>query len=259
MWERIKGFWGNKPQKKQAEKPTSHLNHSIYIEKILQNLITSRSILSIQFPGSSEIFVSLLLEIHPTQEYIILDEITPIEGHHLAIQGNPFTISSKEQGVFLSFNTRIIQHSDQNELSFYYLPYPQDVNYKQRRQSYRVPVLYENSLRADLYLPNQPRIAAKVADISVSGVRLAVKYNITPVVEGMRFIDQCLLVSPYTKPTSFSLEIKRVYYDLSQKSTILCCQFLDVTADKQLYLIELVGKMQQSKIMNRFNDGKKTS
>ncbi|MCS5708634.1 flagellar brake protein [Candidatus Berkiella cookevillensis] len=259
MWERIKHFWGHAPQKKQEEKPTPHLNHSIYIEKILQNLINSRSMLSIHFPGSAETFVSMLLEIHPNQEYIILDEITPIEGHHLAIQGSPFTVASKEQGVFLSFGTRIIQHADQNELSFYYLPYPKDVNYKQRRQAYRVPVLHDNSLRADLYLPNQPRISAKVADISVSGVRLTVKYNITPVVGDMRFIDQCLLISPYTKPTSFSLEIRRVYYDLSQKSTILCCQFLEVTADKQLYLIELVGKMQQSKIMNRFNDGKKTS
>lgn len=259
MWERIKNFLGHEPKKELEEKPTPNLNHSIYIEKILQNLIESRSMLTVHFPNSSDTYVSMLLEIHPGREYIILDEITPIEGHYKAIQGTPFTVASKEQGVFLSFSTRILEHADQKDLSFYYLPYPTDVNYKQRRQAYRVPVLQDNSLRADLYLPNQPRIPAKVADISVSGVRLVVKYNITPVIDSMRFIDQCLLISPYTKPTSFSLEIKRAYYDLSQKSTILCCQFLDVTADKQLYLIELVGKMQQNKIMNRFTQGKNIS
>lgn len=242
------------PNENQSQQ--SHQAQSIYIDKILQSLVESRAMLTIHFQDTLDTYASMILDIDKNKQYIILDEIAPAEGHYKAIQGVPFTVSSREHGIFISFKTSLKRHVDDQNLSFYYLTYPTDINYKQRRKAYRVPAWQENNIRADIYLPDQPRIAARIADISVSGARLLIRHNITNAIDGLKYIDQCLIISPFMKPTSFSLEIKNSYYDLAHKSTVLCCQFLDVSADKQLYLIELVGKLQQNKIQQKFGTKK---
>jgi len=253
MWKLIKKYLSKEPRVEEAIKEeTVSPSHQLYIEKILQNLIDSRSILSIQFPQTNLNSASILLEIDRKNDYIIIDEITPIEAHNKALQGTPFTITAREHGISLSFQSRVFKHVDDKDVSFYYLPYPHEVQYQQRRKAYRVPIQSDKSLRADIFLPNQPRLTAKVSDISVTGLRIYVKYNIMDVLDSIRYIDQCLLISPYAKPTTFSLEIRDAFYDISLKSTVLCCEFMNVSADKQLFLIELVGKLQHNQVMDRF-------
>lgn len=256
MFQKLKKFFSDKKSKPKEDIQTvaSQMNQFVYIDKILHNLAQNRTQLSIRFPSSSDTFASMLLSVDNQKNYIILDEIAPTEGHFRAINGTPFTISTREQGVFLSFDSKVVKHVEDNNLSYYHLPYPHDVKYTQRRKAYRVPLQPHHGLRADIFLPNQPRISADVTDISVSGLRLLIKHNITSTLDSMKYIDQCLLVSSDMKPTRFSLEIKDVYYDIAKKATILCCQFLDINADEQLFLIELVGKLQQNKIMQRFSN-----
>lgn len=257
MWQRIKEFLTDANKKHKVDldmtpSPAKEIDQFYYIDKILKNLTADRTLLTITFHDSSETYSSILLSVDKEKNHIILDEISPAEGHFLAINNVPFTISTREHGVFLSFQSKVLRHVDEDNLSYYYLPYPQDVNYTQRRKAYRVPLDKNNGLRADIFLPNHPRISAEVIDISVSGLRLMVKHNITGVIDSKRFIDQCLLIPQEMKPTPFSLEIKSSFYDMAQKSTLLCCQFVDINANDQLYLIELVGKLQQHKIQKRF-------
>tara|TARA_R110002110_G_scaffold33533_1_gene114753 strand:- start:69466 stop:70239 length:774 start_codon:yes stop_codon:yes gene_type:complete len=254
MWRWIKNILQIEeiPENLISEEENISPSHQIYIEKILQNLISSRAILNIQFPKTDINCVSILLEANKRNDYIIIDEITPTEGHNKALQGHPFSITTREHGISLSFQSRLLKHVDEKNVSFYYLPYPHEVQYQQRRKAYRVPIQSEKALRADIFLPNQPRLTAKVSDISVTGLRFVVKYNIMELIEGIRYIDQCLLISPYAKPTTFSLEVRQAFYDMSIKSTVLCCEFMNISTDKQLFLIELVGKLQHNQVMDRF-------
>lgn len=253
MWQWIKNkLPTNQIAKETIKEDVVSPSHQIYIEKILQNLIDSRSILSIHFPQTDLNGASILLEINRKNDYIIIDEITPIEGHNKALQGSPLTITAREHGISLSFQSRVFKHVDEKGVSFYYLPYPSEVQYQQRRKAYRVPIQSEKALRADIFLPNQPRLTTKVSDISITGLRLYVKYNIMDILDSSRYIDQCLLISPFAKPTTFSLEIREAFYDTSIKSTVLCCEFMNTSANKQLFLIELVGKLQHNQVMDRF-------
>lgn len=240
------------PEASIAEQAEKAASHQVYIEKILYNLISSRTLLNLKFPSAEQNFSSLLLEINRRDDFIIIDEIAPSEGNQIARRGLPFTITTREHGVALSFNTRVLRHVEGDGDSYYILPYPSEIHYQQRRKSYRVPIYSENILRADIFLPNHPRMAAKVSDISVSGLRLYVRYNVLDTIENLKYIDQCLLITPFAKSTTFSLEIRHSFYDMANKCTVLCCEFMDISADKQLFLIELVGKLQHQQVMNKF-------
>lgn len=240
------------PETSIVSEVEKNASHQIYIEKILYNLITSRALLNVQFPRIDQSYTSMLLEVNKHDDYIIIDEIAPLDGNDYAAKGLPFIISTREHGIALSFQTRSLKHVETEGDSYYILPYPSEVHYLQRRKAYRVPIFSEQILRADIFLPNHPRLAAKVSDISVTGMRLVVKYNVLDIFENLRYIDQCLLVSPHAKSTTFSLEIRQAFYDLSIKSTVLCCEFMNISADKQLFLIELVGKLQHNQVTSKF-------
>lgn len=229
--------------KKFKQKPKSQklpvLNNGPYYDKLLNTLKRERSSLSIKFEQSNEPYVSMLLDVDPNRQFIILDEINSPLGHRLACLGEEFVVTAKENGIFIFFHSKVLDYGSIEGITFYRLPFPSHIELLQRRSTQRLKIPADIALTANFLLPHIGVVRAKILDISLSGLQLTLPRNLKSLFDNVNKIDHCRLVSPFLPASEFSLEVKHYHYDVSVQRTFVGCQFanLDNTGLKFLSLL----------------------
>ncbi len=219
-------------------------NERLY-EKILQNLKNQRAPLSIKFGHSPSPYVSMLLDIDVNRKFIIIDEINNEEGHRQMCMSEPFTLSGRDNGIFVLFQSKIIDFGTIHGISFYRLPYPRHIEYLQRRVTPRLAIPLEMAMHVDFLLPGQPYVRTNIVDISLSGLRFSISRNVKSILENVIKIDHCRLITPFASPQEFTLEIKHCRYELNKQQTIVGCQFVDMDNVGLKFLSSLINRLQQ--------------
>lgn len=231
--------------KKEAPAPRRPLLSNIFQnEKILNHLKTERATISIKFEQTAEPYVSMLLDIDPNKQFIIIDEINSPLGHRLACSGDPFVITAKDNGILIFFHSRVLDYGTIEGISFYRLAYPTHIEHLQRRATTRLKVPNDVSMSADFLMPRMGVVRAKIADISLGGIQLIFPKNVKRIFEHYHHIDHCRIISPFLASAEFSLDIKHCAYDLSTQKTILGCQFANLDNKGLKFLSTLTGHLQ---------------
>lgn len=214
--------------KKEVPLARPKLSNSIQNEKILNHLKQDRSTLSIKFEQSDEPYVSMVLDIDPNKQFIIIDEINSTLGHRLACSGEPFVITAKDKGIFIFFHSRVLDYGTIEGISFYRLAYPLHIEHLQRRTTTRLKIPTDVNLSADFLMPRIGVVRAKITDISLGGIQIALPKNVKRLFENFQKIDHCRIINPFLPAAEFSLDVKYCTYDLSSQKTILGCQFANL-------------------------------
>jgi len=144
------------------------------IRVLLARLIAARCPLFVFLDGSDERFHSLLLDIDPTLDALIADELHPHRGHQRVRIGMPLRIASRLDGVELRFRSTVRALDTDCAVAAYLLDVPQEIDYREHRDLYRTRVSRTGDLVAHLHSGAHESVRGRVVDISISGVRLAV-------------------------------------------------------------------------------------
>ncbi|MAR91521.1 MAG: hypothetical protein CML06_11670 [Pseudomonadales bacterium] len=130
-------------------------------------------LLQVRSPGLDQWFQSLVLEVDVSGQRLLLDEPFPHQLPAAAWQGRRLRVSTREGSLGTLFDTEVRQVLQQPEGIALVTAMPRQVEAAQRRRHFRVAVHSGMPVDAVVRLPASGNMAARVLDLSVSGVRVA--------------------------------------------------------------------------------------
>lgn len=109
------------------------------IVALLMRASTHHVLFSVRLPEQEDTFSTALLGIYDEHDFIILDELTPENGHLLLKEGVVLKLSGRLEGVELSFTTSLLEIREKNGVAYYKSRLPETIEHHQQRNAYRIP------------------------------------------------------------------------------------------------------------------------
>ena len=134
----------NKPLQ-NARSSSELIKHPASIVRLLEQLSRRYTPLTIQIVGYDNVFTSCALDV--IKPYLLLDELMPSSGHALLIREGKINVTGKLDGIEINFQTTLHQVDDKDKLLTYHMHLPEKIEYRQRRQDYRVNIPMSKQLR----------------------------------------------------------------------------------------------------------------
>lgn len=145
---------------------------------LLQRVVDERAPLSIVLPGVDMPFDSLLLSVDSSLDALVIDELNPISGHRRMQPNLLLRIGTRLDGVELRFRTRVAAIDRDSNISAYLLDFPTELDYRERRNNYRVKIPPTAPLTWEVPVRGNPARTTmlKVVDLSLGGIGLAPRH-----------------------------------------------------------------------------------
>lgn len=131
----------------------------------------SRAIIDVAVAGLKQDYQSVILGVDIARGSMLIDELFP--AGFIGLVDQSLTIKVRRMdGSRVSFSTRIIERSRAGEVDNYRIALPANIDYKQRREVFRLPVPQDMVMRSEFCTADHQFCAAHVLDVSATGVRL---------------------------------------------------------------------------------------
>lgn len=145
------------------------------INSLLKKIYSRHSLLTVSIDSIETYFGSTIIEINKDEKYLVLDELYPVEGHDLITVDTNISVSAHHAGAFVNFSGKIEAIGSNEDASYYKLAIPEEVEFHQRRSTYRVATSISNPIPVNLLNNDDVLIKAELRDISLGGVSLRMK------------------------------------------------------------------------------------
>jgi len=165
-------------------------------DHVLQKIIERHEPLAVLPHDRAEEFSSALLAVNRPKHWLIIDELTPDGGNRRLENGAPFFTIGRFEGVFVGFQSKLIERIDYEGYGALRIAYPDLIYYLQRRNFFRVTVAPGDLSTVDIQRRGAKPLYGQCHDLSVSGMRLLVPSA----------LDYALTTGEYIPMVRFSLE-----------------------------------------------------
>lgn len=141
-------------------------------EHVLGKIARTRDALAVIPSEHAEEFTSLLLHIDRKNEELIIDELNPAHSSRRVAEGQPFFCLGRSDGVYVGFQSHLIQAVDWEGYGALRIAYPETTYYLQRRSYYRVLVNAGDAGQVELQRRGARPVQGQCHDLSGSGMRI---------------------------------------------------------------------------------------
>lgn len=147
-------------------------------------------LLNVALPGVRGLFTSALMQVNSAAGRILLDGLSPDEGHALLAPGSVMHVHGKLRGVQLDFATQVIEIQAGERLPAYLSRMPGSLRYHQRRRHFRLRTGHLHEYSIVNLGPDGGDLRGRLLDLSAGGLKGVFPRNpgLTPgqVVDGCR-------------------------------------------------------------------------
>lgn len=189
---------------------SSRVRHPAEIGRLLQLVQEHRTPLSVDVPGQDEAFVTAVLDVDRQARVLHLDELNRPVGHQAFVKAGSLRATGYLDGVRIGFETTLAEVARRDGMAYYVVPFPEVMDYVQRRKAHRVAV--HKAIGATLVIshPSGHRLVGQLTDLSVGGLgaRLRLPFQLGLSV-GQRF-EHCALELPDHPALPCALELRFV-------------------------------------------------
>lgn len=228
---------------------TEKITHPPQIAGLLRRVRDQKALLSVQVPGHSGLFNSLLLDINPERNFILLDELGPREGHSLASQVRELRVRCQCQGVELSFTCAIEVGQSQRGISFYRAALPEAINYLQRRTNFRVRVGLNLAVPVLLPVEGSAVLNGELSDLSMGGLGANVSTQIK--LSRGQIIDTCSIHLPKGESLQAELEIRFVRHDAQRQLQHIGAAFRNLQPQQEQALRKFIAQLEREMLRRK--------
>lgn len=137
----------------------------------------SRAIIDVSVAGQAQNYQSVILKVDIASGSMLIDELFPAGFIGLASQALTIGIRRMD-GSRVSFPTRIIERSRAGEVDNYRIALPANIDYKQRREEFRLDLSHDAAVRSEFCTVDHQFCSAQVLDLSATGVCLELQNSI---------------------------------------------------------------------------------
>ena len=208
----------------------------VRIVRLFEKLTRTYSPLTVKFPGSKEVFTSCTVGV--SKPHLLLDELIPSTGHELLLKERRVNISGKLDGVDIQFTTTLIHVDEKNKILTYHMSLPDQIEYHQLRDYYRVNIPLSKVLRVDIN--NEGAILEGVLhDLSHGGAGILFPVTSNTITPGS--LHECTIELPENIILKCATEMRYTQNTVSGKQ-LTGVRFLELN-------------LEQSRIIGRFISG----
>ena len=142
------------------------------IRVLLARLIAARCPVFAFVEGDDERYGTMLLELDADANALIADELNPRRGNANVRRGAKLRVAARLEGVEMRFATSVRAIDADADVSAYMLEIPAELDHREQRAVHRTRAF---AIAAELRDPEGPPVEGRVLDVSIAGIRIAVK------------------------------------------------------------------------------------
>lgn len=217
------------------------------IHTVLKKIYNSHILLSVLTEQKEMLFSSLLLELNLAGNYIVLDELYPRDILKKSLEDTTLKVYTKIDGIDVSFSGIVQAISNMDGSDYYKLNIPSDIIYKQRRNTYRVPISITKPITAAFSTMENILVHAELRDLSLSGLSARLK---SPAGDSLKEGDEIptCIIQAAGKKIICSMEIIRVVESSRTKKKIIGARFTGFNHGDHHAISQLIMKLDWENI-----------
>ena len=177
----------------------------------LELLQRRHSFIEVKFPRLEQSFQSMILELHPDDGFLVVDEFYPAEGRQKLLEGDEAEIVAQVPGIKLAFFSKLLVREITEGLPVYRMELPEEIGSTVRRRAFRVYVEREANLAIDLGKVGDTHIEGHIVNLSSDGIKLSLRGNIAKQLEKNRMLENCLIRLPNGIDIDATIELRNIY------------------------------------------------
>jgi c-di-GMP-binding flagellar brake protein YcgR len=211
--------------------------------RLLEMAKSRRTLLEVSMPGVPDIFFSAFLAINADDQFILLDEINTRHGHELFLVHKTINVSTKLNGIDLSFSSKLLQAFEKDGIAVYKIKYPESVMYLQQRQSYRINIGLGISIPVKMKREDGVPLYGNMINLSETGAGIAL--NSPCAVHMSEILPFCELRISEEQTIRCQLEIRYIKANEENKPQHIGGQFIGIDNMQQRELSKVVTTLQR--------------
>ena len=225
------------------------IKHPASIVRLLEQLSRRYTPLTVQIPGHDNVFTSCALDV--IKPYLLLDELMPAAGHPLLVREGKLNVTGKLDGIEISFQTTLHTVDEKDKLLTYHMHLPEKIEYRQRRQDYRVNIPMSKQLRVlvDNENDNEPEIAGELHDLSNGGAGIV--FSETDVTLEPGHLYECAIEIPGDEYLFCCIELRYTREIRTHKRKLTGVLFLKLTPIQTRLIGRFISEMEREQIRKR--------
>ena len=228
------------------------LTDPIQIAALLKKVKDSRTLIQVTIAGQSTEYNSALLDIDAEHGYLLLDELTPPEGHHRLSEVRRLTAVIRLRGIDLRFSTRLQQIGGQSGIAFYRVDFPQQLHYRQRRAYYRVKLGLGLMVPFSIAHAASKALEGQIDDISVGGIRAQLSQQV-PFKLG-DLVPGCTIQLPTGEKIDCEIEVRYISQDEQHRKSHLGARFVNLDRARQNTLKRFAAEAERELLRRKVKE-----
>ena len=219
-----------------------------HVVGLLRRLMDAHALVHVTLPGENEYWLSAVIDVHPQDGYLMLDELTPHDGNARMHQARRVVVSAQVQGVDISFATMLIGSGKSDGIVYYRLALPEQVRYWQRRANYRARVGVASVIPVVLQRADRATLHGELFDLSAGGVGTRHKQSGGTVPMLGEVWEHCRLQLPEGHDIACALEIRFIGHDERGGNLRLGGRFVDITRLQLKQVENFVAALERERL-----------
>ncbi len=146
------------------------ITSAVRITALLKPLENKTDLLTLALPNTDISYKSTLLSVDTNKNILVLDRLTPKDGHDLLIKSRKLTIQVAHKGAEVVFTATLNDTKPEKIMPRYELIFPDSIQYLHRRNSYRVTVRNDSEMAVEIQTNNNESFQGELHNISTEGM-----------------------------------------------------------------------------------------
>lgn len=242
-------------KKKAAEENTlihETITFPTRIAALLKPLENKTNHLLLTIPNSDISYKTTLLNIDTDNNLLVLDRLTPKDGHDLLIDSRQPTIQISHKGADITFTTTLNETRPEKILPHYELNFPKSIQYLHRRSTYRVTLRNDNDMSVEIQTSDNECFQGELHNISTEGMCVRFPKKIEVPQDKDSPVVQCVVTLADGQELACGFNICHTYFHDHSKDFRIGgnFQYMDKTQKRALekFVIELQRRAQKTMV-----------
>lgn len=237
----------NKPKIKLVQENNSDdmIDDIDQIENALNKLQKQHTLFTAYINGKNHPCSSVLLETNREEQYLVIDEFCPKEINRKIAINDTVNISGSNAGVTINFSSKILAIAEQNDNPYYKIPFPQAIEYCQRRETHRVPVGITDPVKVVFVTEDNVLLHGELRDISIGGFSARLNHSIIEDFQPGDKLPKCILQMPKGSRIVSSVEIRRKFVNVGSGLPMMGVMFTNINKQDRRVLQQYIAKLER--------------
>ncbi len=217
------------------------------IALLLGQLSKHYSPLTVQIHGHKEQYASCIINVD--KPYVLLDELMPSTGHEQLVNEGKIHAVGRLSGVDIGFTATLKRVDEQKNMLTYYMNLPTKLDYRQRRQTYRIRIPMSQQLRVLIDDGGKTSIEGILHDLSHGGAGKIVPEGRFEIKQGQLY--ECAIELPCGDWLYSTVEMRYLKSTRARKRQLIGVRFESLTPLQSRIIGRCISELELEEIRKR--------